>query len=139
MSRADKITTTSKKELVYSDFLVNLDRHPLNGSLARITNEDSVKQSIKNLIMTEIYERPYQPFIGSKIYSLLFDPMNEMTINLLKNTISDTIRLYEPRATLFGVDVFAIEDRNEYNINITFGIVNVIGEINLNLIIKRIR
>jgi phage baseplate assembly protein W len=139
MSRADKITSTIKKDLIYSDFLLNLDKHPLNGGLARISNEDSVKQSIKNLIMTEIFERPYQPTLGSKVNSLLFDPMNELTVNLLENTIGDTIRLFEPRANLIAVNVYGVDERNEYNINIIFSVVNVIGEVQLDLIIKRIR
>lgn len=139
MSRADKITSLNKKDVVYSDFLNNLEKHPLNGSLARISNEDSVKQSIKNLLLTDVFERPYQPQIGSKIYSLLFEPMDDITENLLKNTIADTIRLYEPRAKLIYVGVSGIADRNEYNINIVFSLVNTIGEVQLDLIIKRIR
>jgi phage baseplate assembly protein W len=139
MSRADKLTSTVKKDLIYSDFLLNLDKHPLNGGLARVINEDSVKQSIKNLILTEIFERPYQPQLGSKLYSLLFEPMNDMTVNLMRNTITDTIRLYEPRARVLGVDIFPVDERNEYNVNITFSLINTIGEIQLDLIIKRIR
>lgn len=139
MSRADKITSTVKKDLIFSDFLTNFDKHPLNGSLARITNEDSVRQSIKNLILTEVFERPYQPMLGSKLYSLLFEPMNEMTINLMERTIESTIRMFEPRANLLGVTVYAVEARNEYNVNIVFSLVNTIGEIQMDLIIKRTR
>lgn len=138
-SRADKITAATKKDLFYSDFLINLDKHPLNGSLARTTNEDSVKQAIRNLILTDIYERPYQPQLGSKFHSLLFEPMNELTTPLLQRTIEDTIRLYEPRATLRYVRVTPVESRNEYSVNIVFSLVNVIGDIQMDLIIKRVR
>lgn len=139
MSRADKLTTTSKKDVIYSDFLLNFDKHPLSGGLARISNEDSVKQSIRNLVLTEIFERPYQPKLGSKLYSLLFEPMDNITVNLIRNTVEDTIRLFEPRANLIAVDVYPIAERNEYNVNITFSLVNTIGEIQMDLIIKRIR
>ena len=139
MSRADKITSTGKKDLIYSDFLVNLDKHPLNGSLARPINEDSVKQSIRNLILTDMYERPYQPQLGSKIHSLLFEPMDDLTTPLIERTIEDTIRLYEPRATLLYVRVTPVESRNEYTINIVFSLVNTTGNVQLDLIIKRIR
>ena len=139
MSRADKITSTGKKDLIYSDFLVNLDKHPLNGSLARTINEDSVKQSIRNLILTDMYERPYQPQLGSKIHSLLFEPMDDLTTPLIERTIEDTIRLYEPRATLLYVRVTPVESRNEYTINIVFSLVNTTGNVQLDLIIKRIR
>lgn len=139
MSRADKLTSTVKKDLIYSDFLLNMDKHPLNGGLARLSNEDSVKQSIKNLLLTEVYERPYQPDLGSKIYSLLFEPMDVMTVELLRTTIVNTIKLYEPRADRVAAYVYPVEERNEYNINIIFSLVNTIGEIQLDLIIKRIR
>jgi len=138
-TRADKLTSNLKKDLFYSDFLINLDKHPLNGSLAKTTNENAVKQAIRNLILTDIYERPYQPQMGSKFHSLLFEPMNELTVPLLERTIEDTIRLFEPRATLRFVKVTPVEARNEYNINIVFSLVNSIGDIQLDLIIKRIR
>ena len=139
MSRADKITSATKKDLIYSDFLLNLDKHPLNGSLARTTNEESVRQSIRNLIMTDIYSRPYQPQIGSKLHSLLFEPMDELTVPLLERTIEDTIRLYEPRASLKYIRVTPVESRNEYTINIVFSLINTIGDVQMNLTIKRIR
>lgn len=138
-TRADKLTAATKKDLFYSDFLVNLDKHPLNGSLARVTNENSVKQSIRQLILTDMYERPYQPNLGSKLYSLLFEPMNELIVPLIERTIEDTIRLYEPRATLRYVKVTPVESRNEYTVNIVFSLVNTIGDIQMDLIIKRIR
>lgn len=138
-TRADKLTAATKKDLFYSDFLVNLDKHPLNGSLARVTNENAVKQSIRQLILTDVYERPYQPNLGSKLYSLLFEPMDDLTVPLIESTIQDTIRLYEPRATLHFVGVTPVESRNEYTVNIVFSLVNTIGNIQMNLIIKRIR
>ena len=139
MSRADKLTSNIKKDVLYSDFLTDFAKHPLNGSLARLTNEDSVRQSITNLLMTEQFERPYQPTIGSKLHSLLFDPMDEVTVNLLKTTIEDTIRLHEPRANFISVQIFPVEDRNEYNVNITFSLSNTIGEVQMSVIIKRNR
>lgn len=139
MSRADKLTAANKKDLFYSDFLINLDKHPLNGSLARTTNENAVKQSIRNIIMTDMYERPYQPKLGSKIHSLLFEPMDELTTPLLERTIEDAIRLFEPRASLRYVRITPVESRNEYTINIVFSLVNTIGDIQMDLIIKRIR
>lgn len=138
-SRADKLTSVHKKELIYSDFLVNFDKHPMNGSLARVTNEDSVRQSINSLLQTDMFERPYQPTIGSKLHSILFDPMDEMSASLLKRTIEDTIRLHEPRARLHNVNVSPIEERNEYNINILFSLVNSANIIQMDLIIKRNR
>lgn len=139
MSRADKLTSTAKKEYNYIDFLINLDKHPLNGSLARVTNEESVRQSIRTLLLTDQYERPYQPTIGSKIYSLLFEPMDNITVNLLKRTIEDTIRIHEPRAKLLEVLIYPNDGRNEYNINIIFSLINANKEIQLDLIIKRNR
>jgi phage baseplate assembly protein W len=139
MSRSDKITATNKKELFYSDFFTNLDKHPLNGSLARVTNEEAVRQSVRNLIMTDTYERPYQSQLGSKLHSLLFEPMDELTVSLIERTVEDTIRLYEPRASLRYIKVVPVESRNEYTVNIVFSLINTIGDVQMNLTIKRIR
>ena len=75
MARADRITELSAKDEIYSDFLVNLNPHPVSGMLLRFVNEKAVTRSIRNLILTNRGERLYQPKIGSDIRSILFEPM----------------------------------------------------------------
>lgn len=136
-SRADKITPTRKREL-FSDFLMNLDRNPITGALARKTNEEAVKESIKHLVLTNVGERPYSP-LGSKVQSLLFDPADVFTEQLIEQTIRETIETYEPRAQLIQVQTTLNPDYNEYDITIYFSVLNTTEVSSLNISLKRVR
>jgi phage baseplate assembly protein W len=138
MSRSDKYTPFKKKEF-YSDFLINFDMNPITGTLARVTNEDSVKQSLKNLILTNRTERPYNPLIGSRINSLLFDPLDSYTAQNIKEEIEETIKAFEPRAVLHEVFVSADEDNNGFTVNIIFSTINIPQETRIELFLQRVR
>lgn len=138
MARSDKFTTFKKKEF-YSDFLINFDTNPITGTLARVTNEDSVKQSLKNLILTNRTERPYNPNLGSRINALLFDPLDAFTAQSIKEEIEETIRGFEPRAVLHDVSVYADEDNNGFTVNIIFSTINIPQETRIELFLQRVR
>jgi phage baseplate assembly protein W len=139
MARTDKFTSESKKLTYFSDFMTNMDFHPLTGDIARVTNEDAVKQSIKQLVLTGLTERPYEPMTGSKLASLLFDPMDSQTTNLIKSTIETTLENNEPRASPLRVVVQADEANNLYRVSVIFSIINSSNDVVLNLILKRVR
>lgn len=140
MARAEKYTITGAQPEYFSDITINFDKNPVTNNLARITNEEAVKQSIRNLIMTGNGERFYRPDIGSKIATLLFDPIDDVTTNLLKSTIEHTIRSHEPRARLNSVTVRPSEDENVYEIGIDFSIVNISNRnIFMGLSLSRVR
>ena len=139
-NRSDKYTIETKKVVQYTDFLTNLDKNPLTGFLAKVKNEDAVKQSVRNLILTERTERFMQPQIGSKIHTLLFEPLDQHSADLLRTTIRETINTNEPRAVLNDVTVEPREDLNVYFVSVYFGIRNVPEEsFNLSLILRRVR
>jgi phage baseplate assembly protein W len=139
-TRADKFTIISKTSEQFSDFLVNFDKNPMTGYLARVTNEDAIKQSLRNLILTERTERPYKPWVGSKIWSLLFEPIDSITEELLKTTITETIKNCEPRVRLVTLNLRGDENYNAYFISIYFEIINIPGEtFDLSVVLKRVR
>ena len=140
MSRAQHNTAYSKQPENYSDFLGNLDKHPLSGDIARVTNEESIKQSIKNLILTNYGERLYNPVIGSNVYKSLFQPLDGFTLNNIKEYIRDTIKFHEPRANLIGVSVnFSQNDKNTAIATIVFSVINSTTVSTLNPILQRVR
>ena len=114
VSRANLITQTQKKKELFSDFLDSFAASPIGGNLAKITNENAVRQSIKNLILTELGgidintgsrlagERLFQPLIGSDVRRCLFEPNNILTEAMIINTIENTIKYYETRAEQIG-------------------------------------
>lgn len=139
MSRADRFTPETKKFNYYSDFTTNMDFHPLTGDIARVTNEEAVKQSIRQLILTGLTERPYEPSVGSKLATILFDPIDSQTTSLIESTIRNVIRNNEQRANIIEVVVVPDDNNNQYRVSVVFSVINTQNEVTLNLILKRVR
>ena len=137
MARATNPSPTIQR-VYYSDFLSNFDINPVTGNLGRTTNEESVKSSIKRLILTHVGERLYSD-VGSNIGRLLFEPLDFVTIDLLKIQISETITNHEPRAALLLVQPRISEDEHELSVSIVFSIINKTEPITLDLLLKRVR
>lgn len=123
----------------YSDFKVDLSLHPLKGDLALSKNADAVKRSVRNLMSTGRYERFYRPLIGSGLQKYLFEPVTNVTGQLIADSIRTTIYNWEPRAQLISVKVTAQPDQNRYDAAVTFGIVNLPDVVTLSQILRRER
>lgn len=150
-SRADAQTQTSRKQEFYSDFLDSFASSPIGGSLAKVTNERSVKQSIKNLVLTNLGgfdlntnrrvagERLFQPLVGSDVNRSLFENSDLSTFTIVKQSIEDVIQNYEPRADNVSVNVTGSNDEQYLIINILFSVINNTNPINLTLNLRRVR
>jgi phage baseplate assembly protein W len=140
MSRAAKETAARKKEIVFSDFMMNMDRHPLSGDIAKVTNEESIKQSIRNIIMFNFGEKLFQPAIGSGVIASLFEPLDNFTINDIQSHITHSINFFEKRVNLLNVTVQPDNvDNNTLNATIVFSIINTNDVATLNVILRRVR
>jgi phage baseplate assembly protein W len=140
MARADRYTPITQKTEYYSDFLINLDQNPVTGNLARVTNEDSVKQSIKSLLLTNRSERLFQPLAGSRIKSLLFENFDSFLISNIESEIKETIQLFEPRAEIKRVEINESRlDTNTLEITITFSVINSPEIFNMFFLLNRVR
>lgn len=123
----------------YSDFKVNMDIHPVKGDLVTDSNEYAVARSIKNLLFTDRYERPFQPRLGAGLKAFLFENITEFTEDNIKNRITETIETYEPRAKLHEVTVDVLSDDNKYTAKIVFSTLNNTQPVELSVILERIR
>jgi phage baseplate assembly protein W len=124
---------------IYSDFLHTFLPHPATGQISRKTNVDAVKMSIRNLILTDKYERLKNPRIGSNIRRHLFELFTPMTAEYLKSDIQQTIEQSEPRARILQLDVTPNEDQNEMRVNLLFSIVTSQEPQQLELTLYRVR
>jgi phage baseplate assembly protein W len=99
----------------YSDLDLNFTIHPVKKDINRVTGDMAVISSIKNLILTNHYERPFQPNIGSNIRRLLFENMDNITASSIENEIRQTVLNYEPRANITRINAIAdFDDDNAY-------------------------
>jgi len=124
---------------IFKDLDLMFTAHPVTGDVARKYDENAIKQAVKNLILTQNYERPFHSEIGSQVRALLFENATPMTKALLKKTITDVINNFEPRVNLLDVGVQFLEDRNAVNIEILFKIKNTFTPLTVNLVLERTR
>jgi phage baseplate assembly protein W len=123
----------------FSDLDFNFTAHPVTGDIVRKYDEEAIKQSVKNLVMTQNYERPFHSEIGSQLRGLLFEPATPMLAMMLKRAITDTIINFEPRVKLIEVTVRLSPDNNSVNVTIEFSIINTVRPIQVNMTLKRTR
>lgn len=134
------ITPTSRRRPeTYSDFHKDLTQSPVNFDLARKIDEESIKESIKNLILTDRGERLFQPTLGCDIRKMLFENISPDVIIVIKEMIKATIQNYEPRCNLIAVDVLSSIDDNSITIIITFNVINIAEPVTLTITLDRVR
>ena len=133
------VTQTFQKKNIYKDFDISLSRHPLTNDVGVKTDVNAINQSIRNLLYTSYYERPFQPLVGSNLRSILFEPADTITKNDLKQAITSIIGNYEPRVTLENLIIVDQSEKNAYKVTIVYKI-NISQEpIELNVVLKRLR
>jgi len=124
---------------IFSDFFTDLDIHPVKKDFVRHTNEEAVKRSIKNLLLTNTGERFFNSDIGSDIRALLFEQMSPATEQILEDFIRVTIDNHEPRARIEQVQVLADQETQTVSATISFSVINKQEPVVLELILNRIR
>lgn len=133
------LSPRSKRISLYSDLYKDLTQNPTNGDLALRRDEEAVKESIKNLILTDKGERLMQPLIGGNIRAMLFENLTPAVLKMIEEQVFITIEEYEPRAELIDVEVKSAIDDNTVEVTIRFYITNITQPIQLNVFLERIR
>lgn len=123
----------------FSDLDFNFIRHPVSGDVTSRYDEEAIKQSIRNLILTKNFERPFRSNIGSQIKALLFEPISPLLATMLQNVIANTINNHEPRVDLLNVNVTFSPENNDAYVTIEFKIKNTETPITVNLLLERTR
>jgi phage baseplate assembly protein W len=127
------------QKTTYRDLDLNFITHPLSKDIVKKYDEIAIKQSIKNLVLTRNYERPFHPEIGSQVQQILFDPATPVTKHLLETTITNTIQNFEPRVQLLKVVVQFDDSQYTVNIIIYFKIVSTERPLSIDFILTRTR
>ena len=124
----------------YSDLDLFFFKKQGSGDVNRITDIEAVKRSVRNLVLTNFYEKPFHPEIGSGIRDMLFENMTPITAVVLARKVEDVIENFEPRARLTGVQAIPDFDRNLYEVTVYFYVVNAPTElVEVTQLLERLR
>ena len=123
----------------YSDLDLDFMAHPTTGDIVKKKGAEAIKRSVRNLILTNFYDRPFSHNIGSNAQRLLFENANIITANLLVDAIKEVINKFEPRIILNAVEANFDFDYNGYNVTITFSMVNRPEPMITTIFLERIR
>jgi phage baseplate assembly protein W len=124
----------------YSDIDLFFGPKPGSKDISKVTDISAVKRSVRNLILTNPYEKPFHPEIGSGVRDILFELMTPITAYVLTMKIEEVIINFEPRARLVGVRALPNLDNNAYEVTIEFYVVNAPTElINMEILLERVR
>jgi phage baseplate assembly protein W len=124
----------------YTDLDLFFAKKATSKDISKVTDIQAVKRSIRNLVLTNHYEKPFHPEIGSGVRDMLFEPMTPITAHILTRKIEDVIENFEPRARLMSVRAQPNLDRNEYECTIEFFVVNAPTElVDLTVFLERLR
>lgn len=124
----------------YADFDIGLTKHPVSKDILKIVDTQAVKNSVKNLLLLGKFEVPFHPELSSGIYDSLFDNFLPTTPAILEKQISYTLKNFEPRVDLLGIEISRGEnDRNSMRIDVYFKIKETNEPVVLNLILNRTR
>lgn len=133
------MATINRKTRQFTDLNLLFTKHPVTADVNKKVDEEAVKASLKNLISTRHYERPFHPEIGCQIFSLLFENYSPVTRQVMKKTIFDVIEKFEPRVQVLDVKIQDRPDNNSIDLDIIFKIINNDKPITLRSAISRIR
>ena len=121
------------------DLDLDFTRHPVTNDVVKITDVEAVKRSVKNLINTQFYERPFHPELGCGVRDMLFENYTPMTGIFMRRKIEEVLSNYEPRASLSSIQVNEQMDRNAIDIVVNFYVLNLPNPVSVTTTLQRIR
>ena len=131
------VTTQITKR--YKDLDLSFTPHPIKKDVNIFVDDTAIINSVKNLLLTNHYERPFNPDLGSNIRKLLFENIDAVTAIMIEREITQTIANFEPRVGVIGTTVIPDYTNNGFNIQLYFNIINRTEPITINFFLERAR
>lgn len=123
----------------FSDFDLDFTAHPVTKDISKKLNENAIAQSIRNLLLTAHYERPFKPDLGSNLKKFLFEPIDNVTTSLIQDAIFMTLKNYEPRIEIQEVVATPNYEENRYDVSMTFFLRNTTEPLTITFFLERVR
>ena len=141
MSRYDATQSNESKRSakIYRDLDLDFQVNSATKDIQKLSDVEAVKRSVRNLINTNHYERPFHPEIGSDVRAMLFEPMTPLTALNLQRKVAEVLKNFEPRINLQQVLAKPDYDNNSYALRIMFYVIGVAGDVTVETMLERLR
>jgi len=132
-------TAFPDSKLSYKDISADFDANPITGDIDPVKDAISVKRGITNILLTSMFERLFQPELGSNLKDVLFEPIDEITTARIEREVRSAIDAWEKRAEVLHVFVDPDEEYNRYKVSVTFRPLNAVVEEQVEVFLARER
>ena len=141
MSRYDATQSneSQRSSRIYKDLNLDFQKNTATGDIQKLTDVESVKRSVRNLINTNHYEKPFHPEIGSNLRAMLFENITPQITHVISKQIEMLLKNYEPRCRLVQVNTQPMFDRNGYACQISFYVINYPDRVEVESFLERLR
>ena len=136
---ASSTNTSKRNSRRYVDIDLDFGRNSVTNDIVRVEDVNAVKRSVRNLVQTNFYERPFHPELGCGVRELLFENFTPLTRIFLQRKIEEVITNYEPRASLEQVSVDDDQDKNRLVVDIYFYVQGVADPVSVTTFLQRLR
>ena len=141
-SDAEGVNNANVDTYIYKDLSLFFTPNPVSGDVTMVTDVQDIKRSVRNLVMTNRFEKPFHPEIASHVRDLLFERFTPITFNLLRNRIETVLANYEPRVSVTDVEIDdsgQAMDNNNLNVRIFFTLKNDPQIQSVDILLERVR
>jgi len=141
-SDAEGINNANIDTYIYRDLSLFFTPNPVTGDVTMVTDVQDIKRSVRNLVMTNRFEKPFHPEVASHVRDLLFERFTPITFNLLRNRIETVLENYEPRVSVTDIEIDdsgRAMDNNELNVRIFFTLKNDPQIQSVDILLERVR
>ena len=136
---ATNTNESNRTTRTFKDLDLDFGLNSVTKDVNKLTDAEAIKRSVRNLINTNNYERPFRPEIGSGIRGLLFEPMTELTSHFMQLKIAEILNEYEPRISLSDIKIRSNPDLNSYSCSIHFTIIGSQEPVVVDTFLERLR
>ena len=127
------------KKKPWSDLDLSLKIHPIRKDIIPLRDDAAIKNAVKNLLISNFYERPFQDDLGANLRGLLYEPADVITEIELRDNIYDVLSKYEPRISVISIGITDLSDINAYNVTVYFNIKEYDSADEVDIVLRRLR
>jgi len=134
-----KKASTSSRTKQWTDLDLNLTLHPIRKDIVMLKDDQAIKYAVRNLLLTNFYERPFNHGAGANMRALLFEPADEITKSTLRKNISRCLGALEQRVEVIFINIVDEADANSYRILVKFRIKEFDTQSEVEIVLRRLR